>query len=502
MKGNQEGFKEAVIKNAFYNSITSVISKIGTIIFTIIIARVLLPESFGIYNLAISVPMLLLGIGDLGINNSLITYVSNKLARRKFKEAAAYFNYLQKIKIYSIFLLFLLSLALAYPTSNFLFHKPQLFVPTIFASFYLLAAGLESFYSSAFFAFNKAKYISYKETIFQFSRILLITLIFLFMAKYFYVLGVISSLVISNVLVVLLYLIWIRKFYPGMLQDRGAEIDKKSLLKFVGYLAIANLSAIFFIYVDIIVLGAFVSDASYLGFYKAATALAISLVGVFSFTNSILPAFSMVVNKHVNYFFNQLVKYVLIISIPATFGLIVLGKYFIKAIFGQAYLPAAIPLSFVSFIIIEGSITAVYISILTSKGKPWLYLKPLVSAAILNFLLLLVLIYSLLRVSNLWAITGAAIATLTSRFFYLFYLVYISKKEMQLAINPYLIIKPFFAAVVMSAVLIVINLVIKDMSLYTGIIEVFIGVIVYFSVIFAVKGIRRQDINLIKYLKK
>ena len=146
--------------------------------------------------------------------------------------------------------------------------------------------------------------------------------------------------------------------------------------------------------------------------------------------------------------------------------------------------------------------TAVYSSILTSKGKPALFAKILIYATLINIVLNFILILSLLRISNLWAITGAAIATFLSRYFYLFGLARVSKKSLGLKLERPNILKPLTASLVMTFVLIGFKLIVKDMNLISGIIGVLIGIIVYFAVLFLIKGISREDFKLVNSLLK
>lgn len=499
-KDKKESLTNIVIKNSFYNFSATVINRFGALIFTIIVARVLLPRYFGIYNLAISIVFLLLTFTDLGINNSLIRYVSSSLAQRNIKKASAYFHYLIKLKFFlSISFSFILAI-LAYPISNFVFQKPDLFPPLIFSSLLLFFLSMDSFYSSLFFAFNKVKYINYKEILYQSLRLILLSLILFLIAKSYYILGVIFSLILSTLLVLIVILFWFKKIAPDIFKSYNFKINKKRVLKFIGYLAIGTLSVVFFSYIDIIMLGIFISDVSYIGFYRAAFSLVFSIAGLLTFASVLLPIFSRITKKRLDFSFNRVIKYTTILSIPATFGLFVLGKYFIRAIFGYEYLPAVIPLYFLAFVIIETTITSSYFALLTSKEKPGIYAKMLTIATILNFILNLTLISMLLKVSELWATTGAAIATLLSRYFYLIGLVYVTKKKLNLRIEKIHILKPLVASIIMSASLFIITLSVKDMNLLIGILEVLLGIIIYFVVMFLIRGIKKEDFNLIRNL--
>ena len=73
------GNEGRAIKNSSWQIATTLIAKIGSLIFTIIIARLMLPELYGLYGLALST-ILFMGIfSDLGINSALTTFLSKTI---------------------------------------------------------------------------------------------------------------------------------------------------------------------------------------------------------------------------------------------------------------------------------------------------------------------------------------------------------------------------------------------------------------------------------------
>ena len=55
------------IKNSIYQISTNSFSKIAALIFTIIVARLLMPELFGLYSLALSTILLFSAVSNIGI---------------------------------------------------------------------------------------------------------------------------------------------------------------------------------------------------------------------------------------------------------------------------------------------------------------------------------------------------------------------------------------------------------------------------------------------------
>ena len=63
-------------KNAGWNLATGLVTKIGGLIFTIILARMLMPELFGVYTLVLSITIIALVFTDLGLGNAVTRYLS------------------------------------------------------------------------------------------------------------------------------------------------------------------------------------------------------------------------------------------------------------------------------------------------------------------------------------------------------------------------------------------------------------------------------------------
>ena len=75
-------FKKNLLKNASWGFASSLANRAGGLIFTIILARFLLPEKFGIYSIVLSVSMLFFTFADLGVNSTFVRYISLALQKQ------------------------------------------------------------------------------------------------------------------------------------------------------------------------------------------------------------------------------------------------------------------------------------------------------------------------------------------------------------------------------------------------------------------------------------
>jgi len=79
----KERLRQRVLKDSFWNISSNFLGKVGALIFTIILARFLLPEGFGIYSLAISIALIFMTFADLGVNQTMLRYVSSEIKENK-----------------------------------------------------------------------------------------------------------------------------------------------------------------------------------------------------------------------------------------------------------------------------------------------------------------------------------------------------------------------------------------------------------------------------------
>src|SRR3989337_1582226 len=118
-KRDFSGNRGLAVKNSIYQTATGIVAKIGSLLFTIIIARMLLPDLFGLYSLALSTIVLFTSFCELGIGTALIKYVA-----QKGKKSRGYIQYLGRLKLYLTAITVLILSIFAYSISNYYYQKP------------------------------------------------------------------------------------------------------------------------------------------------------------------------------------------------------------------------------------------------------------------------------------------------------------------------------------------------------------------------------------------
>jgi O-antigen/teichoic acid export membrane protein len=495
-----ESLKKVVIRNSIFNFLTSLIARIGGLIFTIVIARLLQPELFGIYTLATSVMLILLTFADSGINVTMLRYIASAVSKKNEKLAASYFKYLLRIKTILTIIFAIILLIISYPLSFYVFKQPTLFFPLLICSIYLVVLSFIGFYTSLFYALQDAKYVSIQEAIWQIFRIALVILgIYLISNK---VIGALGGVIVA-ITISLLFLIFLVFKRYSFLFEEAVEIskkEKKRMLRFLFFLTIGSITGAFFAYIDIIILGIFVK-AEFIGFYRAAFSIVGGVAGLITVTNALLPLFTQLKGQKLENAFNKVFRYSAVLSFPAAFGLALIAKPFINVIYGGSYLLATIPLYILSFLIIESATGSLFTWLFAAKEKPEVATKILIWATLMNIILNFILILSLIRFGPIYAVLGASAATLISRYFNFVVLVKEANKKLKVKLNINSIIKPLIASIIMFFVLIMFQQATKFIW-PLSIIEIIFAIAVYFVILLIIKGIRKEDLYPFKLLFK
>jgi len=471
-----------VLKNSIYHSSSVFISKFGGLIFTIILARLLLPELFGVYHLALAVGLMLLTFTDLGINGTLVRYVSHAVGKNEKDLASSYFRYLFKLKFILVFLFSLSLILLANPLALYVFHKPDLFLPLQIVGIFLFFQSFLDFVGAGFISMQRFEYSTVRHIVYEGLRLILVpALIFLG----FSVFGALVGLSISTAAALLVLTYFLLRNYPFLLKRKTVKIERRKMLKFLSYLTIGSISGVFFAYVDSIMLGIFM-PVEYVGFYRAAYNIVFAFAGLVSIAGVLFPVFTQLEGDELENAFKKVFKYSSMLAFPCAFGLLFIAEPVIKVVYGIDYLPAVLPTYILSLLIVIAPLDF-FGTLFNAKEKPEYPAKLIMISSTLNVVLNYFLILQI-------GMAGAAVATVISRYFNIICLGFLSKKVLNIFPSMDMIYKPLFSSLVMLAFLYFIP---TPSTILAGIVGITIAGIIYISIMFLIKGIEKEDI---KYL--
>ncbi len=425
------------IKNSFFQLSSSIVTKIGSIIFTIIIARLLMPELFGLYNLALSTILIFYVFSDLGSNQALIYYVSKKFGEEKYGKAAGYIKTISTIKII-LTVISMIALLLFADILSGVYYKKPLFLALMAGGLYIFFSSIQSLLVSIFYSKNNFKTPLIKDIFFQGFRIILIPiLIFLLVKKMdignslilFYI---ILSLSIIYLFSVLFLLFKLKKTLN--LKAKTIKLSKKEnkgVIKFISGLSLLSLSPIFFGNVDKIILGYFVST-EFIGYYSAAFNIITSLAPLIVFSDILFPIFTRMENKRAEIAFGKTIRLTLILSLLAFFVTFLFADQIIFIVFGTEYMTAAPLLRFSSLLLIFFPLSEVFSNYLISRGNLSKVSRLIIFTLILTAFLTFIIPYLLLSYGFYIATLGIIFAMIVGRLFYLVGLGVIWRKSLNM----------------------------------------------------------------------
>tara|TARA_Y100000034_G_C6883913_1_gene405536 strand:- start:332 stop:1843 length:1512 start_codon:yes stop_codon:yes gene_type:complete len=492
----QKNLSKLAIKNIFYNTSSNFIAKFSGFILSILLARILLPELFGVYTLVLSIVILAFSLSDLGITETSIKYISEAFGKNQKTKAFLYFSYFFKITLFLVLVITVFLLLFSQTIADHLFKKPEIFYPLLFAMIFTAINSILGIFRGLFYAMNDLKQIPLIYIILYSSKIILSLIVLMIFSGIAAISAVFIAFSISSLLTLTFMIILIKRKNFKFFVKKKLKFDNKNILNYLGYMTMANISILIFGSVDVLMLGRFVESA-YIGYYQVAFGLIASLTAIISFSFVLLPIFVQVHSERLKKGFLKVLRYLSIISIPAIIGLLFISQDVISLIYGLEYSQAAIVLNVLAPLLFIRPIMDLYSSLFKAKNKIKFIAITLIAALILNIVLNYILITNLLEFGQKFAILGVAFATTISRIFYLLIIIVKTKSQFKINLPKILIIKPLVATIIMAIVLFIYNSYI-DINILTGILEILTGIFVYFTTMFLIKGINKEDLDLVK----
>ncbi|MDD5699624.1 MAG: oligosaccharide flippase family protein [Candidatus Nanoarchaeia archaeon] len=424
-----------VIKNSIFQFLISISTKIGSLLFTAIIARMLMPELFGLYSLALSVILIFSTLSELGIGETIVRFVSKELGRdKKITKAKDYTLYLGKLKLFLALGSTSILMIAANFISNIYYQKP-IFLALIAGSLYILFLGISGFLKSVVLVSNYFNGLLYHEIAFQATRLVVVPLlIFLSLKKLastevtlmFIIIGLSFSFLVPTLL-----LLFLSRKKVRYLAERGEKItssEKRNTLKFIIPTAATVITTIVFGSIDMVMLGKFVLS-QYIGYYRAAYSLIAAIFPLISFSVVLLPTFSRLGEQQLEKGFKKSASITFLLSLALLVFVFLFSPLIIRLIYGNLYEPSINLLRVFSLLFISVPVMGVYVNYFTAKGKPFVVTKILIGVVILNILLNLLAIFLLRSYGDLAMVYGVTIATILSSWAYTAGLALIKKRN-------------------------------------------------------------------------
>ncbi len=418
------------VKNSIYQFLTNIAAKGGGFVFIIFLARMLTPETFGLYSLAMSVIMIFYGFSDLGISTTLINRVSYYLGKRNYERAKPILSYLIKIKVLLVFIV-LMALFMASSKIAHFYGKP-IYLALLAGMLFLISRGMVSISESISFSFNNFKATFYKEIFFQTSKLILLILAAFFIIQR-------STLTEMNIFIlisIVAFSYFLTFFVNMFLLKKDLNVLKKrpqiklKNKKKINYLLIATsamiFSGMFFGYIDSIMLGKYVL-ADFIGFYNIAYTLIGGITPFLTFSFVLFPIFSRLSKGRLNKGFKKTLSISIQMSVLVFIFVLIFSPMIVNILFGQKYLQSVSVLRILSLLLILIPLISLYSSYFISRGKSGTLAKLLILSTLINIGLNYLLISYLIPYGDIFAVFGVATSSVVSQFIYLSALIFFKR---------------------------------------------------------------------------
>jgi len=462
-----------IAKNTSYLTLALIGQKIISFTYFTILANNLAPEQLGKYYLAISLTTIFAIFIDIG----LINVLTREVAKRPFESNKLLANVLSlkiPLSILTVGAVILTTYLLGYETLT----KHLVYISSI-------SMILDSF-TTTFFAVSRGHhnllYESIASILFQ-----LIVMGFGLRALYsgFGLLYIMLALAVASMFN-FIYSFLILRYKIGV--KINLQYDKKffwTLIKlalpFAGYAIFQRL----YIYLDSILLSILASEM-YVGIYQIPFKIIFALQFLpLAFVASLYPALShywLHNQKQLLVSFKRALNYLIIISVPIIFGIIVLADKIVM-LFGSAYNQAILPLQIIIIALLFIFLNYPIGSLLNACDRQKKNTFNMGLTVVLSVFLNLILI-------PMYQAVGAAITVLVSNMFMFFLGLYYSSQIMDLKLKSNFIV--FLKTLVSAVIMATLVYILKDY--FHIIILVLIAILIYFIFIFVFKAIKKEDV--------
>jgi O-antigen/teichoic acid export membrane protein len=432
------GIKSGIVSGLKWNTISLVATRSTDFLVKLVLARLLLPEAYGIIGMAMIIISFLQVISDMGLFNALVQKKEDELTEVRYSSA---FWFLFGLGAFFVgcFYLFLS------PWGASFYNEPQL-VPILNAlSFYLflnILTIIPRVILTKKLLFKSLVTIRFTGTVT--SAIVAVTLAF----AGFGVWSLVLKYLLGSGIIFISY--WVKVGWRPQFVFKGSTL--KELSGYSTYTQVNTILYFFRNHVDYLIIGKLVS-AHMLGVYTLAFTLSEVLRGqLYSIFNKVFfPVYSKLQDdlKQIKEYYLKIMALTATLTFPISILFIGLAEDIILVLFGESWLESAVPLRILSVASMIFAISGTPAEVLKGIGKPKVsfYLN-----TINTFLVALPAIYFGLKYFGLAGV-GYAVCLhyTTSRITFHYFMkkyIYITDKEVFMALR-----KPVFAAAMMLGII-------------------------------------------------
>lgn len=452
------------------------------LIYTIYLVRYLGVENYGILSFALALISILGIFTDFGLN----TFMTREIAKKK-SLTNKYLNNIFSIKLLQVSILVILIIIivriLGYPT--------QTVYVLYFITIFLIFNTFSNFFSSVFQAYEKLEY----QSIATILNSLLMLIGILILINYNYTLVMFTFLYAFVAGIILIYYLFIAKNkfnFPLPKIEINWDFWKPTI-KTAAQFGLIGVFITIYIWIDSVMLS-FMQGNQAVGLYNAAYRIVLLLLFIPNVINlAIFPVMSRLYgskNNSLEKIVEKYFKFMILISIPIGVAVTLLSNQIIILIFGNAFLESTPALQILVWATVFTFGSAAFIQLFQSINKQVSLTKITFIGMIINIALNLILIPK-------FSYIAASFDTLVTECI-IFAMVLILAKQLGYIKTERKLIKDSTKIIISSLTMGLFIWIFKDLNL---LILILLSAVLYLIILFVLKGIDNEDINIIKNMR-
>lgn len=468
-----------IARNSFFLLSGQIVSLVFGFFYFVYMARYLGAKDLGILSFALSFTVIIGLIGDLGLSSLMTREIS-----RNQSLAPKYLGNVFFIKV----LLAIITLGIVVAATNIFDYSEQTIKIVYIITLSNTATNFTQTFNSIFQAFERFEYQS--VGLILNSTLMLIGISFAIVQKFDLVYFAFVYLIANVIILIYSFIFCLWKFTTPSI-----KIDlifwKKTILESIPFW-LNSVFVIIYFKIDMVMLSIIDGD-TVVGWYAASYRLIDALALIPSVFMSVMyPVFSkfhISSSDSLEFAFKKSFKFLTILAIPIGIGTTLLAGNIIVLIYGTEYAPSVSALRILIWASVLSFINYTPATYLTSTNKQRTLMILTFLGAILNVILNFILI-------PLLSYNGAAIATVATELFVGTLMLFSIRKVQYFSVLfSDVILKSLIAGSIMGIFI----LIFKNYTLITLII---FSAILYFTALYIVNGLEKEDINLFDQVLK
>lgn len=489
-------YTKRAVKGSIVVLVMNILAAFAAYITRLVLARSLTVSEFGLFYAVFSLIGFLIVFKDVGMGQAMIRFIPQLEVKKKRSNIKSYINTASVIQLVSSGIIAIILIIVSRFLAENYFHSPKAkWVLIILAIGYWISS-LDNLIGLIFQGFKRF-FIYSLHNFLRNVIILVLVIIFLFLGYNVFA-PCLANLFVYVMTIIIFGFVLVKFVFKDYFQYRFRTSFKifKKLLWFGIPAMFMCLGQYLIVYTDTLTITYFM-DLEAVALYNVAVPIITLVLYLAVSLGAVLIPFSseLWAKKQagsLKYGIRLVHKYALAIIIPLGLSIIVFPEIVINVFFGQNYLAAASALQILSAGVIIYTIAYLNVSILIAIGRPRTNMRIMLTAAILNLILNVVLI-------QIFGILGAALATCIS---YLMILILSSlylHKLIKFSFNIIGLVKFFLGGIAFLTTIMILKQYLALHYLLELTVCISAGIIIYVTLVLLLKAI---DIDEIRGLKK